>query len=126
MQHFVFIIKVVIVTCLHKFHYVDLLLILFFCECVGLTVSKESIRAGLEQTRLQGRMQFLTKSEASAIGIDNISLLIDGGLYPYFTFFIFCEFLSSSSLSLYGFFWCLYSDIYLLENYRKYLYYTSK
>ncbi|XP_078174692.1 folylpolyglutamate synthetase family protein isoform X3 [Carex rostrata] len=44
----------------------------------GLTVSKESIRSGLEQTRLQGRMQFLTKREASAIGVDNISLLIDG------------------------------------------------
>ncbi|KAJ3701108.1 hypothetical protein LUZ61_004813 [Rhynchospora tenuis] len=44
----------------------------------GLIISNESIRAGLEQTCLQGRMQFLTKREASAIGADNISLLIDG------------------------------------------------
>ncbi|KAJ4818404.1 Folylpolyglutamate synthase [Rhynchospora pubera] len=44
----------------------------------GLIVSNESIRAGLEQTCLQGRMQFLTKREASSIGADNISLLIDG------------------------------------------------
>ncbi|CAN1267635.1 Dihydrofolate synthetase [Linum perenne] len=44
----------------------------------GWRVSDESIRAGLENTRLLGRSQFLSSSEADALGLHGATVLIDG------------------------------------------------
>lgn len=44
----------------------------------GWAISDESARAGLEQTQLLGRSQFLTQTETSAIGLSGASILIDG------------------------------------------------
>lgn len=42
-------------------------------------ISDESIRAGLEGTRLLGRSQFLTRNEAETLGVSEASVLVDGG-----------------------------------------------
>ncbi|KAK4766563.1 hypothetical protein SAY87_008205 [Trapa incisa] len=44
----------------------------------GWKVSDESIRAGLEQTHLLGRSQFLTHHEASQLGFSGATILVDG------------------------------------------------
>ncbi|XP_020097100.1 dihydrofolate synthetase [Ananas comosus] len=44
----------------------------------GWRISDASIRAGLERTKLHGRNQFLTQKEASAFGLQEVSLLVDG------------------------------------------------
>ncbi|CAN1180719.1 Dihydrofolate synthetase [Linum perenne] len=44
----------------------------------GWKVSDESIRAGLENTRLLGRSQFLSSSEADALGLHGATVLVDG------------------------------------------------
>ncbi|XP_073002705.1 dihydrofolate synthetase isoform X1 [Typha latifolia] len=44
----------------------------------GWMISDASIRAGLEQTQLLGRSQFLTQKEASGLGLYGVSLLVDG------------------------------------------------
>ncbi|KAG1335164.1 dihydrofolate synthetase [Cocos nucifera] len=49
-----------------------------FLKTPGWAISDESIRAGLERTKLLGRSQFLTQDEASAIGLSGTSILIDG------------------------------------------------
>lgn len=50
------------------------------CLCSqGWDISDASIQAGLEETQLPGRSQFLTAEEASALGFDSAStVLIDG------------------------------------------------
>ncbi|XP_030536061.1 dihydrofolate synthetase isoform X2 [Rhodamnia argentea] len=45
---------------------------------MGWTVSDQSIRAGLEHTQLLGRSQFLTFSEAEALGLPGAAILLDG------------------------------------------------
>ncbi|XP_019452378.1 PREDICTED: dihydrofolate synthetase isoform X1 [Lupinus angustifolius] len=45
---------------------------------LGWKVSDESIRAGLEQTYLLGRSQFLTSEEADALGLTGATILLDG------------------------------------------------
>ena len=42
-------------------------------------ISEKSIRAGLEQTQLLGRSQFLTQKESEALGVSEASILVDGG-----------------------------------------------
>ncbi|XP_030484564.2 dihydrofolate synthetase isoform X1 [Cannabis sativa] len=44
----------------------------------GWNISDESIRAGLENTCLLGRSQFLTSEEAEALGLSNAILMLDG------------------------------------------------
>ncbi|KAJ3694598.1 hypothetical protein LUZ60_010078 [Juncus effusus] len=44
----------------------------------GFEISNKSIRSGLQNTRLAGRSQFLTKTETSKLGLNNISFLLDG------------------------------------------------
>ncbi|XP_020251466.1 dihydrofolate synthetase isoform X2 [Asparagus officinalis] len=44
----------------------------------GFKISDKSIRAGLEQTTLPGRNQFLTRMEAETLGVSEASILIDG------------------------------------------------
>lgn len=44
----------------------------------GWKISDESIRTGLEQTRLLGRTQFLNCTEAERLGISGTSILVDG------------------------------------------------
>ncbi|KAL5993530.1 hypothetical protein ACLOJK_014455 [Asimina triloba] len=46
----------------------------------GWRVSDKSIHAGLEQTYLLGRGQFLTNKEIELVGLTGVSVLIDGGL----------------------------------------------
>uniref|UniRef100_A0A0A8YZQ9 Mur ligase C-terminal domain-containing protein n=1 Tax=Arundo donax TaxID=35708 RepID=A0A0A8YZQ9_ARUDO len=46
---------------------------------LGWHISEASIQAGLEETQLPGRSQFLTREEASVLGLDGSStILIDG------------------------------------------------
>jgi dihydrofolate synthase len=52
---------------------------LMFILKQGWMISDASIRAGLEQTQLLGRSQFLTQKEASGLGLYGVSLLVDGG-----------------------------------------------
>lgn len=44
----------------------------------GWRISDESIRTGLERTRLLGRSQFLTSVEAKALGLPGVTILLDG------------------------------------------------
>lgn len=45
---------------------------------MGWTISDRSIRAGLERTHLLGRSQFLTFTEAEALGLPGAAVLLDG------------------------------------------------
>ncbi|XP_056160182.1 dihydrofolate synthetase isoform X2 [Syzygium oleosum] len=45
---------------------------------MGWTISDQSIRAGLERTHLLGRSQFLTFTEAKALGLPGAAVLLDG------------------------------------------------
>ncbi|KAI3425439.1 Mur_ligase_M domain-containing protein [Psidium guajava] len=45
---------------------------------MGRTISDQSIRAGLEHTYLLGRSQFLTFTEAEALGLPGAAILLDG------------------------------------------------
>lgn len=49
----------------------------------GWKISDGSIRAGLENTCLQGRSQFLTSKEAETLGLPGATVLIDGGLFSH-------------------------------------------
>ncbi|EOY23453.1 Folylpolyglutamate synthetase family protein isoform 1 [Theobroma cacao] len=49
-----------------------------FMDISGWKISDGSIRAGLENTCLQGRSQFLTSKEAETLGLPGATVLIDG------------------------------------------------
>ena len=51
-----------------------------FLGISGWKISDGSIRTGLEHTRLLGRSQFLTSSEAEALGLPGTTILLNGGL----------------------------------------------
>ena len=49
----------------------------------GWRISDGSIRAGLENTCLQGRSQFLTSQEAETLRLPGSTVLLDGGLFSH-------------------------------------------
>lgn len=52
----------------------------------GWRISNGSIRAGLENTFLPGRSQFLTSEEAEKLGLSGSTVLLDGGLFLLISF----------------------------------------
>ncbi|KAL5538206.1 hypothetical protein UlMin_044187 [Ulmus minor] len=49
---------------------------------LGWQISDESIKAGLENTYLLGRSQFLTSKEVEALGLSKAMIMLDGGFFP--------------------------------------------
>lgn len=52
-------------------------------DASGWQISDGSIRAGLENSCLLGRSQFLTSKEAERLGLSKAMIMLDGGSFPF-------------------------------------------